>query len=157
MRDVRDPGIGTQIKEQVEPKLEGKESHPDPPSPNSTEYTYEYDYESSSDESQDDEKPIHVKSEEDCKVEHAALMVFEVDSDSDVVVANHGTSSQHESQDVSQDVAFTSHVMPNERTTMGRKHRRVFLEGIDTMNRQDALIRSSFGLVPSDRDRKSVV
>lgn len=33
---------------------------------------------------------------------------------------------------------------------MGRRQRRTFLEGIDTLNRQDALMRSSFGLVPSD-------
>ena len=129
LRDVRDLDIGTHLKEQVEPKLEGKDAHPDPPSPNSTEYTYEYDYESSSDESQDDEKPIPVKSEGECKIEHAALMVFEVDSDSDVVVANHGTPSQHESQDVSQDVAFASHVMPNERTTMVESIAEFFLKG----------------------------
>jgi hypothetical protein len=36
---------------------------PDPVSPSSTEYTYEYEYESSSEDSQDDEKPIHVKLE----------------------------------------------------------------------------------------------
>ena len=48
----------------------------DPVSPNSTEYTYEYEYDSSSDGSQDDERPIQVKSEGDCKVEHAGFMFF---------------------------------------------------------------------------------
>ena len=36
------------------------------------------------------------------------------------------------------------------REIMGRRHRRTFLEGVDAMNRQDALMRSSLGLVPSD-------
>ena len=71
-------------------------------------------------------------------------MFFSVeDSDSDVIV-------RQDPQDPMHEVAFTSHVMLNERTTMGRRHRRTFLEGIDTMNRQDALMRSSFGLIPSD-------
>ena len=160
LRDVRDVDIGTQFKEQVEPKL-GPQFQPptrdlmhwgwkqegipsDPVSPNSTEYTYEYEYDSSSDGSQDDERPIQVKSEGDCKVEHAGFMFFSVeDSDSDVIV-------RQDPQDPMHEVAFTSHVMLNERTTMGRRHRRTFLEGIDTMNRQDALMRSSFGLIPSD-------
>ena len=43
------------------------------------------------------------------------------------------------------------HVAPNERTTMGRKHRRAVLEGIDRLNHNDALVKSSIGLkdVPS--------
>ena len=35
---------------------------------------------------------------------------------------------------------------PNERTTMGKKHRRAVLEGIDRLNHQDALVKSSIGL-----------
>ena len=35
---------------------------------------------------------------------------------------------------------------PNERTTMGRKHRKAVLEGIDRLNHQDALVKSSIGL-----------
>ncbi|CAK9016509.1 Hypothetical protein SCF082_LOCUS13226 [Durusdinium trenchii] len=35
---------------------------------------------------------------------------------------------------------------PNERTTMGKKHRKAVLEGIDRLNHQDALVKSSIGL-----------
>ena len=115
LRDVRDVDIGTQFKEQVEPKLQSKkELHPDPVSPSSTEYTYEYGYESSFDESQDDENPIHGKSEGDCKIEHAGFMAFSSgDSDSDVVVISHDAPPvQQDSQDLAPEVAFTSHVMP---------------------------------------------
>ena len=115
LRDVRDVDIGTQFKEQVEPKLQSKkELHPDPVSPSSTEYTYEYGYESSFDESQDDENPIHGTSEGDCKIEHAGFMAFSSgDSDSDVVVISHDAPPvQQDSQDLAPEVAFTSHVMP---------------------------------------------
>ena len=64
------------------------------------------------------------------------------DSDSDVIV-------RQDPQDPMHEVAFTSHVMLNERTTMGRRHRRTFLEGIDTMNRQDALMRKHCSETPS--------
>lgn len=77
--------------------------------PSSTEYTYEYEYETSSECSQDDEKPIHVKSEGDCKVEHVGFMAITVDSDSDVRPESHDASpSQHVPSDALQDVAFTS-------------------------------------------------
>ena len=35
---------------------------------------------------------------------------------------------------------------PSERTTMGKKHRKAVLEGIDRLNHQDALVKSSIGL-----------
>ena len=38
------------------------------------------------------------------------------------------------------------HVAPSERTTMSRKHRRAVLEGIDRLNHNDALVKSSVGL-----------
>ena len=119
LRDVRDDDNGTQFKERVEPKLEPKpkpkvepkkEFPSDPVSPSSTEYTYEYEYGTSSECSQDDEKPIHVKSEGDCKVEHVGFMAITVDSDSDVRPESHDASpSQHVPSDALQDVAFTSH------------------------------------------------
>ena len=70
-------------------------------SPNSTEYTYEYEYDSSSEETQDDEKPIHVKSEGACKVELTGFMALTVeDSGSDVLIMSHDAPpSQHDPHD----------------------------------------------------------
>ena len=55
--------------------------------------------------------------------------------------------SNETDSDVQQhDPGVSLQVGPNERTTMSRKHRKAVLEGIDRLNHQDALVRSSFGL-----------
>ena len=55
--------------------------------------------------------------------------------------------SNETDSDVQQhDPGVSLQVGPNERTTMSRKHRKAVLEGIDRLNHQDALVKSSFGL-----------
>ena len=55
--------------------------------------------------------------------------------------------SNETDSDVQQhDPGVSLQVDPNGRTTMSRKHCKAVLEGIDRLNHQDALVKSSFGL-----------
>ena len=66
-----------------------------------------------------------------------------LDSDTDVEVHEHGPIAIH----------------PNERVTMGRKHRKAVLDGISNLNKHDMMIQSGLGLIsnPSHHDSKTVV
>ena len=74
-------------------------------------------------------------------VAHMAWIISGASS-SEIVLDENETDS-----DVQQhDPGVSLQVGPNERTTMSRKHRKAVLEGIDRLNHQDALVKSSFGL-----------
>ena len=65
-----------------------------------------------------------------------------LDSDTDVEVHEHGPIAIH----------------PNERVTMGRKHRKAVLGGISNSNRHDMMIQSGLGLISDpNHDSKTVV
>ena len=65
-----------------------------------------------------------------------------LDSDTDVEVHEHGPIA----------------IQPNERVTMGRKHRKAVLDGIANLNKNDMMIQSGLGLISNpNRDSKTVV
>jgi hypothetical protein len=65
-----------------------------------------------------------------------------LDSDTDVEVHEHGPIAIH----------------PNERVTMGRKHRKAVLDGISNLNKHDMMIQSGLGLISNpSHDSKTVV
>ena len=65
-----------------------------------------------------------------------------LDSDTDVEVHEHGPIA----------------IQPNERVTMGRKHRKAVLDGIANLNKNDMMIQSGLGLISnSNRDSKTIV
>ena len=65
-----------------------------------------------------------------------------LDSDTDVEVHEHGPIA----------------IQPNERVTMGRKHRKAVLDGIANLNKNDMMIQSGLGLISnSNRDSKIIV
>jgi len=121
------------------------------------------DYDTSSSDESSVAKPVKVElsnekpqpesiKKESCDTSPVGLMArdpdgpnpYEIvlDSDSDVEVHEHGPIS----------------IQPNERVTMGKRHRKAVLDGISKLNKHDMMIQNGLELIPhSNRDCKTVV